>query len=89
MNGISMRLKSCEENRPCFVDAHVMFFVDAHPQIEIAGEAEVEKKEAVYGRNAIHKNLELAPELIKSYIDLVNFGDTNVEDVMHGNLLIG
>lgn len=83
-----MRLKSGKEDRPGLVDAHVMLFVNAHPQIEIAGEAEVEHEEAIDGHNSINENLEFAPELIVANIDLVNFGCSYVKDVVHGNVLI-
>jgi hypothetical protein len=83
MNRISMRLKSGEEDRAGFVDPHMMLLVNAHPQIKIAGDTEVEHEETIDGNNTVNKYLKLAPELIEANINLVNFGNSYVEDVMH------
>jgi hypothetical protein len=65
----------------------MMLFVNAHPQIKVAGETEVEHKKPVHRQNSVYKNLELAPEPVEAHIDLVNFRNSDIEYVMHQPLI--
>ena len=79
-----MRLKTGEENRSRFIDADVMFFVNAYPEIKIAGDLEIKHERFRDCGGPVDFNIETAkPELVVLDGDRVAFVDTDGEDVIH------
>lgn len=75
--------ESREKHRPGFLDAEMMFFIYANPEIPGMGELKSKQDPFVYGSPVVDADFKFAPDGIKLYRDLVLFEIADREKMLH------